>query len=164
MRQLGGASLSPPCHCVVGRRRVAGPGARVAALPTGLNRRRICEPCCKAGRWGCRLSLTAMVLGGNPGTLVAFDVAIPLRRNLYPTSLLAAKAPGRNRPSVRRDGLVYLSHSEFETKTQAPNYYRGHQLVVDTVTNRCDDTNIPLCPQYTTVTTTKRSPDHDRPI
>jgi len=50
------------------------------------------------------------------------------------------------------DGLVYLSHSEIESKITGTNYYVVTNRVVDTVTNVVTFTNLLRVPQYTTVT------------
>src|SRR5204863_577325 len=91
--------------------------------------------------------------GGSPGTLVAFDVSDSTApKFLSDFSVSGEKSWQATGRGFAADGLVYLSHSEFEPETTGTNYYAVTNLVVDIVTNVVTFTNIVKVPQYTTVT------------
>src|SRR6185503_18964050 len=90
---------------------------------------------------------------GSPGILVAFDVSDSTAPKFV--SDISVGEEGSWQESGRgfaADGLVYLSHLEFESKTTGTNYYVVTNRVVDMVTNVVTVTNVLRVPRYTTVT------------
>src|SRR6185503_6336298 len=90
---------------------------------------------------------------GSPGILVAFDVSDSTAPKFV--SDFSVGEEGSWQESGRgfaADGLVYLSHSEFESKTTGTNYYVVTNLVVETVTNVVMVTNLLSIPQFSSVT------------
>jgi len=91
--------------------------------------------------------------GGSPGTLIAFDASDSTApRFMSDISLREQNSWRGTDRGFAVDGLVYLSHSEVESKITGTNYYVVTNLVVDTVTNIVTFTNILSVPQYTIVT------------
>jgi alpha-tubulin suppressor-like RCC1 family protein len=91
--------------------------------------------------------------GGSSGILVAFDVSDSTAPKFVSDISVDGDQgwPGTGR-GFAADGLVYLSHNEFESKITGTNYYVFTNLVVDTVTNMVTLTNIVRIPQFTVVT------------
>jgi len=74
--------------------------------------------------------------GGTPGTLVAFDVSDSTAPKFVSDITVGDEGTGQGTGrGFAADGLLYLSHREFESKTTGTNYYVVTNRVVDTVTN-----------------------------
>jgi len=91
---------------------------------------------------------------GTPRTLIAFDVSDPAAPKLASEISLGGsegswQATGHG---FAADGLVYLSHSEFESQITGTNYFVITNQVLETVTNVATITNVLRVPQFTSVT------------
>jgi alpha-tubulin suppressor-like RCC1 family protein len=90
---------------------------------------------------------------GSPGTLMAFDVSdVTAPKLVSDFNVGGEKSWQGTGRAFATEGLVYLSHSEMESKTTGTNYYIYTNLVMEMVTNVVTFTNILKVPQYSTVT------------
>ena len=91
--------------------------------------------------------------GGSPGRLMAFDVSDSSAPQLASDVNVGAPESGAGTSrGFAADGLVFLSHREFESRTTGTNYYSYTNTVIEIVTNVVTVTNVVRVPQYTTVT------------
>src|SRR5439155_472324 len=103
------------------------------------------------GFWGSPMPV--WFWSNNSGRLVAFDVGDAAAPK-FVSDLNLSRTENWNEFSRGFDaeGLVYLSHREYESKTTGTNYYVVTNAVVDTVTNIVTLTNVSQVPHVVTVT------------
>jgi alpha-tubulin suppressor-like RCC1 family protein len=103
---------------------------------------------------GARLSLfSPWFWGGASGRLFAFDVSNATAPQ-FASDILVGPDQAWNTTSrgFAADGLVYLSHREYEIKTTGTNYYVSTNQIVEMVTNVVTLTNLIQVPQSAPVT------------